>query len=272
MESQPLQAVRLPAARGWGWLVEGARLWRRNPRTIMLLAPCYWLLALVTFGIPVIGPILGMLLMLPMQIWIYLLCRAVDQNGANRRPRKVRIHVKGLLKLWVVTVVVSIALGWLADLLSNALFAGLPANIGTIGESGDMEAVRQIATEYSGAILGRGVLFLLIGPLPLQMALWFAPVLVGLCEVPPVKAMVFSIIACWRNMWAFGLFGIVTIIGLVIVANVLAVAAVISQALAVVLSILALMMCLSIMLCSVYISVRDVFGDLGARAEIINNG
>jgi hypothetical protein len=271
MEPQALQALRLPAARGWGWLVEGARLWRRNPRMIMLAAPCYWLLAIISFGIPVLGPLLGLLLMLPMQIWIYLLCRAVDQAGTDRRPRKIRIHIKGLLKLWIITVVASIVLSTLAQLLGDLLFGALPTNIDQVGQAGDMEAVTRAASPYYGAFMGHALLIFL-SALPLQMALWFAPMLVGLCEVPPIKSMVFSIIACWRNLWAFGLFGLIAIVALMIAGQVLAMASALSGVLAIALAIVVLMVGLSIMLCSVYVSVKDIFGDLGARAEVINNG
>jgi hypothetical protein len=42
---------------------------------------------------------------------------------------------------------------------------------------------------------------------PLIMARWFAPVLVGWHLMSPVKAMFFSFFACWRNRWPLLLWG-----------------------------------------------------------------
>ncbi|MFA9441450.1 BPSS1780 family membrane protein [Uliginosibacterium sp. sgz301328] len=271
MSQEPLQAHRLPASRGWAWLIDGVALWRRNPRMIMLLAPCYWLLALLSWGIPIVGPILGTLLMLPMQIWIYLLCRAVDQNVSPPnapRARKIRIHVKGLIRLWVFTVVASVALGLLADVLGNLIFGPLPADLGNVT---DVDAATQIAAANSGVLLGRTAILLLVGALPVQMALWFAPVLVGLCDVPPFKSMVFSIIACWRNVGAFSVFTVGSIVALLLLAQIVGLAAMASQILGVVLMLAVLMVGLSVMLCSVYFSIKEIFGDLGARAEVNAN-
>jgi hypothetical protein len=39
------------------------------------------------------------------------------------------------------------------------------------------------------------------------MLFWFAPVLTAWHDVPPVKAMFFSIVSCWRNKGAFMVYG-----------------------------------------------------------------
>ena len=39
-----MQARHLPAARGWAWIVEGFRLFRRNPPLITFLVFSYWFL------------------------------------------------------------------------------------------------------------------------------------------------------------------------------------------------------------------------------------
>jgi hypothetical protein len=38
---------------------------------------------------------------------------------------------------------------------------------------------------------------------PVAMLFWFAPVLAAWHDVPPVKAMFFSVVSCWRNRGAF---------------------------------------------------------------------
>lgn len=42
--------------------------------------------------------------------------------------------------------------------------------------------------------------------LPLSLVFWHAPALVYWHDMPPIKGMFFSIIACLRNFWAFTVF------------------------------------------------------------------
>jgi hypothetical protein len=44
--------------------------------------------------------------------------------------------------------------------------------------------------------------------LPLSLMFWHAPALVFWHDLPPVKSLFFSLVACFRNFWAFTLFGI----------------------------------------------------------------
>ncbi len=45
--------------------------------------------------------------------------------------------------------------------------------------------------------------------LPLSLMFWHAPALVYWHDLPPVKSMFFSIVACWRNVWALTVFALV---------------------------------------------------------------
>ncbi|PKO61480.1 MAG: hypothetical protein CVU24_08440 [Betaproteobacteria bacterium HGW-Betaproteobacteria-18] len=53
--------------------------------------------------------------------------------------------------------------------------------------------------------------------LPLSLMFWHAPALVFWHDLPPLKSMFFSIVACFRNFWAFAVFGI-TWMGTIVVA------------------------------------------------------
>ncbi len=57
-----MQALKLPAARGWQWLVLGYALFRRQPALIGLMAMSYWMVLLVLNALPLIGPIAAILL------------------------------------------------------------------------------------------------------------------------------------------------------------------------------------------------------------------
>lgn len=53
--------------------------------------------------------------------------------------------------------------------------------------------------------------------LPLSLMFWHAPALVFWHDLPPLKSMFFSIVACFRNFWAFTWFGL-TWMGTIVVA------------------------------------------------------
>ncbi len=53
--------------------------------------------------------------------------------------------------------------------------------------------------------------------LPLSLMFWHAPALVFWHDLPPLKSMFFSIVACFRNFWAFTVFGL-TWMGTIVVA------------------------------------------------------
>jgi hypothetical protein len=52
-----------------------------------------------------------------------------------------------------------------------------------------------------------GILAAMAFYIPVAMLFWFSPVLTAWHDVPPVKAMFFSIVSCWRNRGAFVVFG-----------------------------------------------------------------
>ena len=53
--------------------------------------------------------------------------------------------------------------------------------------------------------------------LPLSLMFWHAPALVHWHQVPPIKSVFFSLVACLRNFWAFTVFGLVWLALLVLV-------------------------------------------------------
>jgi uncharacterized membrane protein len=48
--------------------------------------------------------------------------------------------------------------------------------------------------------------------IPVTMAVWFAPALVALDNVEPVKALKWSFFACLKNMWPFLVYGLLMLV------------------------------------------------------------
>ncbi|MCF8160249.1 MAG: hypothetical protein K9J76_06080 [Polaromonas sp.] len=97
--------------------------------------------------------------------------------------------------------------------------------------------------------------------LPLSLMFWHAPALVFWHDLPPLKSMFFSIVACFRNFWAFTVFGlawmgtiVVAVLGIGTLGNLLGNPALLGMMLFPVLMLLA-----SMFFTSLYFSYRDSF-------------
>jgi hypothetical protein len=97
--------------------------------------------------------------------------------------------------------------------------------------------------------------------LPLSLMFWHAPALVFWHDLPPLKSMFFSIVACFRNFWAFTVFGlswmgtiVVTVLVIGILGNVMD-----NPGLSGVMLFPALMLLASMFFTSLYFTYRDSF-------------
>ena len=103
--------------------------------------------------------------------------------------------------------------------------------------------------------------------LPLSLLFWHAPALVHWHGVPPVKSLFFSIVACWRNMGAFTLYGLAwmgVFAGGGILMSVLSAVLIVTlgeaaAAIAAGVMVLAVMVMASMLFTSTYFTFRDCF-------------
>ena len=97
--------------------------------------------------------------------------------------------------------------------------------------------------------------------LPLSLMFWHAPALVFWHDLPPLKSMFFSIVACFRNFWAFTWFGLAWMGAIVVVIVVIGTLGTLLDNPAVASMILfpALMLLASMFFTSLYFTYRDSF-------------
>ncbi len=194
-----MQALQLPAGRGWGWLVEALRLYRRNPSLLVLMTMNYWLQYFMVFLVPLVGPLAANVLLQAMSVTAMNGFRTVDQ----KRPFAVDILWSGFLRnrvalfklggLYLLGVLVLV--GVLFALNGGALLQLSGAGAGTADEALRDEELMSLL--YSAVLL----------TLPLVLSFWFAPMLVAWNDLPPLKALFFSIVAVLRNWPAFAVYG-----------------------------------------------------------------
>ncbi len=104
--------------------------------------------------------------------------------------------------------------------------------------------------------------------LPLSLMFWHAPALVFWHDLPPLKSMFFSIVACFRNFWAFTWFGLTWMGSIVVAILVIGTLGPLlgNPALSGILLFPALMLLASMFFTSLYFTYRDSF-ELEAPAQ-----
>lgn len=173
-----MEIAHVPAANGRRWVVEGFRLFMRRPGPLLLLTLLYLALVLVSSLIPAVGPALVLLLMPGLMVGAMHTVRGVERGDLGGRrgiidgfSRAARDTGRPLLMLGAVNVGAALAAYLIASLVS------------------DDPMTQFLITQVLYA--------------PVQLPLWYAPMLVAWHRLPPAKAMFFSVAAVLRNKGAF---------------------------------------------------------------------
>lgn len=190
-----MQALTLPTKRGWRWLADGFRIFRKSPLLLGVIVVGYWFLMAVVNAIPLLGPIVATLCIPAFSVSLMNVCRDVEHERAIA-PLQLfsgfRSNLRPLLALgalYLGGVLAILGVSALADggALMQMMISGKPPGEELLA-GGSFLVATQIA------------LLLLT---PLMMAYWYAPVLAAWHDLPVGKALFFSFIACLRNWRAF---------------------------------------------------------------------
>ena len=108
-----MQALTLPAARGWRWLAEGFAIFRRNQLRLSLAVLGYWILMALINSVPLLGQLVATLLIPVFSVSLMNACRLLEQGTAL--PRQLLFsgfqqNLRSLLMLGVVYIAVSVAI------------------------------------------------------------------------------------------------------------------------------------------------------------------
>lgn len=261
-----MQARRLPAARGSFWLLEGFRLFRRNPPLITALTLVYLLLVQgVAVLFPGIGPILLPLILPALTLIVANGCRLVDEGLAPGKDTLLRGLVGNesnglaMLRLGLLQLVGAVLL----MLLNTALGDGADP-FASIERAASLPPVEVgVAAARDADMLG-ALLRLMLLATPLIIAFWFAPFLTGWDRVSPLKAMFFSSVAAWRNWRALAMFTLAAVVVAGIVPGLILIVASQIAGAATSVAFIAMRMVLvfliaPVLTASIYISYRDIF-------------
>ncbi|MBK7238439.1 MAG: BPSS1780 family membrane protein [Candidatus Methylophosphatis roskildensis] len=251
-----MQARQLPAARGWAWIVEGFRLFRRNPPLITFLVFGYWFLLAAINVFPLIGQVAASLAMPALSVSVANGCRAVDRGDPGRFDLMFsgfRLNLPNLLRLGAIYFLFTLAVLGASTLVDD----GLLWQAAIKGQKITAETLRD--TNLMAALQ-----FALVLAMPVTMANWFAPLLVAWADMPTGKSLFFSFFSCLRNWRPFLIYGLgVMLISAVLPGLIVGAAAAVSEAASNMVSVAVVMVLVFLfvptLFASFYVSARDVF-------------
>ena len=225
------------AGRGSGWWSGGWSLFRESMGLWIGIAVTYVVLIMVLGIIPILGQLLIYFLIPIFMGGMMLGCRDLESGNALTFGHLFAGFQKNVGQLTMVGLLYLVGVILIGIILVATVFGGSfsAAMLGGAEASG-----AAIASILLGALLGLGLM------VPLAMAIWYAPALVILNDIPAIEAMKLSSKGCLRNMVPFLIYGVVGIILAIIASIPLA---------------LGWLLLLPTMICSTYVSYREIFID-----------
>jgi len=196
-----MQAVSLPAGAGWQWIVDGWSLFKRQPMALFSWAMFVTVVLIFATLTAPIGPLLFIVLMPAITLVTLSITRHVAEGqkllpSMWLEPLKPQGLFKKLLVLGVLYVGICLTVGFLVFLpFTDELGQAMQ----TLADTEDMAPL--IDALQTPMLLFAAFYFLLAA------LFWYSPILIGWHGTPVGKALFFSAVACWRNKWAFLVYG-----------------------------------------------------------------
>jgi uncharacterized membrane protein len=188
---------RVDAGRGVAWLSEGWALFRLAPGPWIGITVIGIVVFLVLAFVPVLGQLGTTLLSILFGGGIMLGCRALDRGGEltiGHLFAGFQTHLSPLLVIGALYLGALFAMFLVLSLVGGGTLVSAMWGTAAPGEA-------------AGGFLLAALVFLLL-LIPLAMAVWFAPALATLNDVPAVEAMKMSFTACLRNLLPFLVYGV----------------------------------------------------------------
>ncbi|MEO6118851.1 MAG: BPSS1780 family membrane protein [Methylotenera sp.] len=225
---------QVPAANALGWIVSGFNLFKANPAMWIILFVIYLAIIVPISLVPVVGSIVSTLLAPVFAAGLMWGCQAITKNedleinhlfaGFKQNTAQL-IAVGGIYMLGLLVIAVMVVLSLDRETIEILMKGGT------------------VNPNQAGAMM-LPILVAMLFLLPLIMAYWFAPILVGLNNLTATEAMKLSFVACLKNMLPFLLYGLIFMVMLV---------------LAIIPFGLGLLVVIPVMMTSLYTSYVDIF-------------
>jgi hypothetical protein len=193
----------LPASAGIAWVKLGIQTFFKQPLALGGLFFMFLACLSVISIIPVLGSPLSLVL-IPGATLGLMVATLEALRGKFPMPSTLLVgfrsgpgQLKSMLILGVIYAAAFSALVWIAGSIGGDSLAQLDLS--------DPEKTRKVieSGDWSSAVLSGAAMYLV-----LSMFFWHAPGLVHWYNMPPMKALFFSMIACVRNFKAYAVYGL----------------------------------------------------------------
>jgi uncharacterized membrane protein len=230
----PLESRQVPAGNAWAWIVSGFNLFKANPVMWIVILLIYLAIIIPISLIPVIGSVVSTLIAPVFAAGMMWGCKALVLKqdleinhlfeGFKKNTAQL-ISVGGIYMLSLLVIMVMLVMSLNKEVV-ELLMKG-----------------QEVSPEQASAMM-LPILLAMLFIVPILMAYWYAPVLIGLHNLTAVEAMKLSFIACLKNMLPFLLYGLIFTVILVV---------------AIIPFGLGLIVAIPVMMTSLYTSYVDVF-------------
>lgn len=195
-----MQAARLPLSYGWGWILQGWTLFKRQPMTMLFWSLMTNLLINLNYIIPILGQI-ALVMATPTFGFIALnACRHIEKNQTVQlnmwlKPLRAPETKKAMFRLGAAYFICCLLAGFMSVMpFTEQIISAISAD--PIDPQAVNAAVQKPMFVFILFYIGISILF------------WHAPALMGWHHIPLKKALFYSIVACWRTKGALVVFGL----------------------------------------------------------------
>lgn len=231
---QMLEIRQVPAANAWAWVVSGFDLFKANPVMWIIILLIYLAIIIPISLVPVIGSVVSTLLAPVFAAGMMWGCKALTHQQD--------LEINHLFEGFKKNTGQLIAIGgiYMLSLLVIAVFVVLNLDKEVL----ELIMKGQQLTPEQASLMLLPILIATLFVVPILMAYWYAPLLVGLHNLMAIEALKLSFWACLKNIVPFLLYGLIFMV--------LLIAAIIPFG-------LGLIVVVPIMMTSLYTSYVDVF-------------
>ncbi len=193
----------VPARTGLLWVKLGMRTFFRQPLALSGLFFMFMALMSVASVVPVVGTALALALLPAATLGLMAATQEASKGNFPMPLILLTAFRAGRQQLRAMLVLGALyAAGFLAVMGISTLFdGGKFARLYLLGGKITPELVN--APDFQMAMWAATALYL-----PLSLLFWHAPALVYWHNVPPVKSLFFSLVACFRNLGALTVYGL----------------------------------------------------------------
>lgn len=192
---------------GYRWLVEGIKLFLRQPWVWLALVGMTMLVLFILLTLPLLGVLIVFTLFPGLAAGFMLVARELHENRPARfsliiAPLRAQpaplLVVGGFAFVTVFAALIVLTVGWREEFAQLVALAQSP--------SPDVQAVERAIAELTLPTLAMAGLML-----PVGMATWFAPALIAFGNVSGKQALAASFKASLSNFWPFAVYGVLLI-------------------------------------------------------------